>query len=243
MPLLILAATSLIYYAVQRAKELSPEALSSQVLLFVLWNINVLLIFGILFVLLRGIVKLVLERQRGIIGSRFRTKLVVTWVATSLIPVLILFFFATDLLRVVDRPLVQHAGAAASCTNGEAIAQMAQDQSAAMAAAAAREIAASPTSAIRRSSTRVLSHVQQFHSVDMVGLYRDGALVQVVGQSARADSGSRPSRRSSFFDDVAATGQRHEDRRRREREVDPRRHARRRRRRTSPSPASSSRPR
>ena len=98
VPLLILAATSLIYYAIQRAKELSPEALSSQVLLFVLWNINVLLIFGILFVLLRGIVKLVLDRKRGIIGSRFRTKLVVTWIATSLLPVIILFLFASDLL-------------------------------------------------------------------------------------------------------------------------------------------------
>src|SRR6059036_1022024 len=99
VPLLVLAATSLIYYAIQKAKELSPEALSSQVLLFVLWNINVLLILGIVFVLLRGIVKLVLEWQRGIIGSRFRTKLAVAWVATSLLPVVILFIFASDLLR------------------------------------------------------------------------------------------------------------------------------------------------
>ena len=70
IPLLVLAATSLIYYAIQKAKELSPEALSSQVLLFVLWNINVLLILGIVFMLLRGVAKLILERQRGIIGSR-----------------------------------------------------------------------------------------------------------------------------------------------------------------------------
>ena len=34
VPPLILAATSLIYYAVQKAKELSPEALNSQVLLW-----------------------------------------------------------------------------------------------------------------------------------------------------------------------------------------------------------------
>src|SRR5205823_9041366 len=87
VPLLVLAATSLIYYAIQKAKELSPEALSSQVLLFVLWNINVLLILGIVFVLLRGIAKLILERQRGIIGSRFRTKLVITYVMLSLVPV------------------------------------------------------------------------------------------------------------------------------------------------------------
>ena len=104
VPLLVLAATSLIYYAIQKAKELSPEALSSQVLLFVLWNINVLLILGIVFVLLRGVAKVILERQRGIIGSRFRTKLVVTYMMLSLVPVALLFFVATDLLRVsIDR--------------------------------------------------------------------------------------------------------------------------------------------
>ena len=104
VPLVILAATSLVYYLIQRAKELSPEALSSQVLLFVLWNINVLLILGIAFVILRGVVKLVLERQRGIIGSRFRTKLVVTYVATSLLPVVLLTTrnCMTDICQNVD---------------------------------------------------------------------------------------------------------------------------------------------
>src|SRR3954451_9496361 len=167
-PLLMLAAAGLIYYAVQKAKELSPEALSSQVLLFVLANINVLLIFGILFVLLRGIVKLVLDRQRGIIGSRFRTKLAVTWVATSLIPVLILFFFASDLLRTsIDRWF--NTPVRRILTKAEPTAQMSDDQSAAIAAAAAREIAASAPPQLGAA----LSHVQQLHSIDMVGLYRD----------------------------------------------------------------------
>ncbi|HEX9501758.1 MAG TPA: hypothetical protein VGA10_08905, partial [Thermoanaerobaculia bacterium] len=143
VPVFVLTATSLIYYAIQKAKELSPEALSSQVLLFVLWNINVLLILGIGFVLLRGLAKLVLERQRGIIGSRFRTKLVVTYMLMSLVPVAVLFFVATDLLRVsVDRWF--NTPVRKILQNGEAIAQMAQDQSAANALAAAREIAATP---------------------------------------------------------------------------------------------------
>lgn len=204
VPLLILASTSLIYYAVQKAKDLSPEALSSQVLLFVLWNINILLIFGIVFVLLRGIVKLVLERQRGIIGSRFRTKLAVAWVATSLIPVLILFFFATDLLRTsIDRwfnPPVSRI-----LKNGETIARMAEDQSATMAAAAAREIAASTATLDPAQLDAVLTHVQQFHSVDMVGLYRDGALVKVVADPrAPIHEISEPPKK--FFDDVATSG-------------------------------------
>jgi two-component system nitrogen regulation sensor histidine kinase NtrY len=204
VPLLILAATSLIYYAVQKAKELSPEALSSQVLLFVLWNINILLIFGILFVLLRGVVKLVLEWQRGIIGSRFRTKLAVAWVATSLIPVLILFFFATDLLRTsIDRWF--NAPVGRILKNGEAIGQMAEDQSATMAAAAAREIAASGVAADPAQLDSVLSHVQQFHSVDMVGIYRNGVLVRVVADPrAPLHEVSEPPKK--FFDDVAASG-------------------------------------
>ena len=204
VPLLILAATSLIYYAVQKAKELSPEALSSQVLLFVLWNINILLIFGILFVLLRGVVKLVLERQRGIIGSRFRTKLAVAWVATSLIPVLILFFFATDLLRTsIDRWF--NAPVSRILTNGEAIARMAEDQSATMAAAAAREVAASGVAGDPAQLDAVLNHVQQFHNVDMVGLYRNGTLIRVVADPrAPIHEVSEPPKK--FFDDVAASG-------------------------------------
>jgi two-component system nitrogen regulation sensor histidine kinase NtrY len=204
LPLLLLAATSLIYYVVQRARELSTEALNSQVLLFVLANINVLLIFGILFVLLRGVVKLVLDRRRGIIGSRFRTKLAVAWVATSLVPVLILFFFATDLLRTsIDRWF--NAPVSRILTNGETIAQMAQDQSATMAAAAAREIAASSRVNDPAQLEVVLSHVQLFHSVDMVGLYRDGALVKVVANPrAPIQEVSEPPRK--FFDDVLAGG-------------------------------------
>ncbi len=204
VPLLILAATSLIYYAMQRAKELSPEALSSQVLLFVLWNINVLLILGIVFVLLRGIAKLVLERQRGIIGSRFRTKLVVTYMLMSLVPVGVLFFVATDLLRVsIDRWFTTPVRKILQ--NGEAIAQMAQDQSAANATAAAREIAVTPGVTDPSRVDAILNGVQQFHVVDMVGVYRDGAIVKVVA-NPRAPIQEVPEPPKKFFEDVAAHG-------------------------------------
>jgi two-component system nitrogen regulation sensor histidine kinase NtrY len=204
VPLLILAATSLIYYAVQRAKELSPEALSSQVLLFVLWNINFLLILGILFVLLRGVVKLVLERRHGIIGSRFRSKLVATWIATSLIPVIVLFVFATDLLRVsIDRWF--NTPVQTILRNGESIAQLSQDQSANVAVDAAREIAAAPGADDTTRIDAVLAHVEQFHSVDMAGVYRDGRLVKglVNPRAPIAEVQEPPSR---FFEEASAKG-------------------------------------
>jgi len=204
VPLLVLAATSLIYYAIQKAKELSPEALSSQVLLFVLWNINVLLILGIVFVLLRGVAKVILERQRGIIGSRFRTKLVVTYMMLSLVPVGLLFFVATDLLRVsIDRWF--NTPVRKILQNGEAIAQMAQDQAAASAAAAAREIAMTPGSTDPSRVDSVLNRVQQFHVVDMVGVYRDGAIVKVVA-NPRAPIQEVPEPPKKFFEDVASRG-------------------------------------
>jgi two-component system nitrogen regulation sensor histidine kinase NtrY len=203
-PLLILAATSLVYYLVQEAKELSPEALSSQVLLFVLWNINVLLILGILFVLLRGIIKLVLERQRGIIGSRFRTKLVVTYVATSLLPVILLFVVATDLLRVsIDRWFTSPVRTIVR--NGEAIAQMAQDQAAAVAVGAAREIAEHPGIDDASRMDSVLMHVRRFHDVDIAGVYRQGVLMKSLADPrAPIQEVVEPS--SRFFEEVTRKG-------------------------------------
>jgi two-component system, NtrC family, nitrogen regulation sensor histidine kinase NtrY len=204
VPLVILAVTSLVYYVIQQAKELSPEALSSRLLLFVLLNINLLLIIGILFVILRGIVKLVLERQRGIIGSRFRTKLVVTYVATSLLPVIILFLVATDLLRVsVDRWFATPVREILQ--NSEAIAQLAQDQAAEVAAGAAREIAASPDAKDEARIDRILGHVLQYHRVDTAAVYRGGILVKALS-NPRVPVHEVADPSSRFFEDVTLRG-------------------------------------
>jgi two-component system nitrogen regulation sensor histidine kinase NtrY len=204
VPLVILAATSLVYYVTQQAKELTPEALSNRLLLFVLLNINLLLIIGILFVLLRGVVKMILERQRGILGSRFRTKLVITYVATSLLPVIVLFLVATDLLRVsVDRWFATPV--MTILRNSEAIAQMAQDQSAEMAAGAAREIAASPDARDPAHIDAILAHVREFHRIDLAGVYRDGILLKAQA-SPRAPIQEVADPSSRFFEEAARKG-------------------------------------
>jgi two-component system nitrogen regulation sensor histidine kinase NtrY len=178
LPLAIAAATTIIYYLMQRAKELSPEALTSRLVLFVLWNINLLLILGILFVLLRAVVKLVLERARGILGSRFRSKLVATYLATALVPIVVLFLFATDLLRVsIDRWF--NTPVARLLENSSRIAETAEDRAAEQARGAAREIAAE----LEKPGVdldRVLRHVGGFHTVDLVGAYRHGSLVRLI---------------------------------------------------------------
>ncbi|MEM9553964.1 MAG: ATP-binding protein [Acidobacteriota bacterium] len=94
----LLAVCALVYFMLQRGRGLPTQMATNKVLLFVLWYINVLLILTILFVLVRSIFRLLIERQNRILGSKFKTKLVATAIGLSLIPVLILFPFATRLL-------------------------------------------------------------------------------------------------------------------------------------------------
>ena len=87
----LLAVLTLIYYFVQRSRNLPSEIVTDSVLLFFLRNINAVLILCILFILVRNLVKLMVERRLRILGSKFKTKLVATYVGLSLIPVLLLF--------------------------------------------------------------------------------------------------------------------------------------------------------
>lgn len=96
--LLLLLICGAIYYLLLRGQGLPAEMASDKLLLFVLWYINIILILSILFVLVRNLFRLLLERRHRILGSKFKTKLVLTSIALSLIPVLIIFNFATRLL-------------------------------------------------------------------------------------------------------------------------------------------------
>ncbi len=86
----------------RRADE--PETVTRGLLLFVLSYINITLIAAVLFVLGRTILKTWLERRRQELGSQFKTKLLVTYVGLTAIPIGLLFFTATGLLqRSIDR--------------------------------------------------------------------------------------------------------------------------------------------
>ncbi len=95
---LLLVVCGFVYYLLQRGEGLPAQLAANKVLLFVLWYINVILILAILLILVRSIFRLLLERRLRILGSKFKTKLVLTAIGLSLIPVLILFPFATRLL-------------------------------------------------------------------------------------------------------------------------------------------------
>jgi two-component system, NtrC family, nitrogen regulation sensor histidine kinase NtrY len=73
-------------------------SLSTNIFVYGLSSINVILIILLLFLIIRNVVKLFYEQRRGIIGSKLRTKLVATFVGLSLVPTILLFLFAVNFL-------------------------------------------------------------------------------------------------------------------------------------------------
>jgi PAS domain S-box-containing protein len=83
---------------------LSPETAGETLLLYALSTLNFFAFVTLLFVLLRNIIKLERERRAGRAGSRFKARLVFYSIALSLLPVVLMFFFAYGLLnRSIDR--------------------------------------------------------------------------------------------------------------------------------------------
>ncbi len=72
--------------------------ISSTVLIFALININGLLLLLMLYLVLRNLVELIFERKQKILGSKLRTKLVISFISLSLVPTIILFFVALRFL-------------------------------------------------------------------------------------------------------------------------------------------------
>src|SRR3989442_8512750 len=92
------------YFLARRAREFSWPYLTNSVLLSFLGITNVILILTLLSVLIRNLIKVLSERRRNILGSRFKTKLVFTMLALWFIPCGIIFWAAMHAIRgSVDR--------------------------------------------------------------------------------------------------------------------------------------------
>jgi len=72
--------------------------LNSNIVIFALINLNVILILVVLFLVLRYLAELIFERRRKVMGSRLRTKLVISFLSLSLFPTILLFFVALQFI-------------------------------------------------------------------------------------------------------------------------------------------------
>jgi two-component system nitrogen regulation sensor histidine kinase NtrY len=89
--LLTFAGSRIIYYG-------TDFPISNTILMFILININLLLLVLLIFLVLRNLVKLLYDRKRKVMGANLRMKLVVAFIALSLLPTIVLFFFSIQFI-------------------------------------------------------------------------------------------------------------------------------------------------
>ena len=107
---IILTILSAVLFALTLAQSsfdlpfINPANNQQIVFLVVLSAIVFLLFVALTFVLARNLIKLFAERRLGVLGSKFRTRLVVGSLLLSFIPVIVMFWFAYGLMnRSIDK--------------------------------------------------------------------------------------------------------------------------------------------
>ncbi len=92
--ILLIILFLVIEFFIRRTQEFSV----ARILLLSLEIIFILLFLILSFVLGRNLIKLFLERKRKVAGAHFKTRLVIFFISLSLIPTMLLFFFASDII-------------------------------------------------------------------------------------------------------------------------------------------------
>src|SRR2546423_15070602 len=95
----------------------APELpVASNIVIFALFNLNLVVFLLLLLLLFRNLVKLGFERRQGVIGPRFKTKLVLAFLSLSVAPAILIFIIASNFINKsiegwfkpqVERPLDQ----------------------------------------------------------------------------------------------------------------------------------------
>ncbi len=71
----------------------------SSVVFIGLFNVNLILLIVVVFVVIRNLVKLILERRRNVLGSRLRVRLVIAFLALSIVPTVVMFVLGSFFIR------------------------------------------------------------------------------------------------------------------------------------------------
>jgi two-component system nitrogen regulation sensor histidine kinase NtrY len=108
--IILLAAGSFVLFAILLSESsfdlpfINPSTTQQTVFLAALSALVFLLFVTLTFVLARNLIKLFAERRMGVLGSKFRTRLVVGSLLLSFLPVIVMFWFAYGLMnRSIER--------------------------------------------------------------------------------------------------------------------------------------------
>jgi len=98
--LVLLLAIFGVYELIAELAEVGPGSGADRLLLPLLSIAVVVMALGLAGVLIRNLVRLIMDRKRGILGARLRTKLVFFFLALVLPPALVLFYGSATVIRM-----------------------------------------------------------------------------------------------------------------------------------------------
>ncbi len=96
--LLLIAALVAMVVLADQSREFSPDFLT-EILLWSLSLADLMMVLALVFVLARNIIKLLVERRRGLPFSRFRAKLVLAMLGLTIIPSVLVLIVGGELIR------------------------------------------------------------------------------------------------------------------------------------------------
>ena len=99
---LLFAALAAMVFLADKSAQLNPDFLS-EVVLYALSAADLTMVIALVFVLARNIVKLLVERRRGLPFSRFRAKLVLALLGLTIVPSLLVLAVGGELIRSVTQ--------------------------------------------------------------------------------------------------------------------------------------------
>src|SRR5213080_1803092 len=107
----------------------APELpVASTIVVFALFNLNLIVFLLLLVLLFRNLVKLSFERRQKVIGSKFKAKLVLAFLSLSLAPAILIFIIASNFINTsiegwfkpqVEQPLDQALSVAQTYYQGQ----------------------------------------------------------------------------------------------------------------------------
>jgi len=140
VPLLIISVLVTAAYLLTTNQQLRYSAWYSPIIGLAIININIILVIVLLVVIFRNLVKLFSDRKRRIPGARFRTKLVLTMLAVTIVPTVLVSFTAVELVaKIIDFWSAQPVDKIVSSSNE--LAEVYQEDGREKALALARQLA------------------------------------------------------------------------------------------------------
>lgn len=93
---LVLAAIVILSnFALKLAKLSSTLPFVNSIFFFGIINLNLILLAVLVFLIFRNLSKLFLERRKGLLGSKLKTKLVLSFLSLSIVPTVVLFLISS----------------------------------------------------------------------------------------------------------------------------------------------------